>query len=98
MTWQLAEPCEGVVLTAENDGVWLRGKNTSFDKPLTRLGRLLPILIPQFVELDIATIEDNAVRISHINFADLEDHDIDAFNNVAPWSPFAVELKTEGSL
>lgn len=98
MTWQLAEPCEGVVLTAENDGVWLRGKNTSFDKPLTRLGRLLPILIPQLVELDIATIEDNAVRISHINFADLEDHDIDAFNNVAPWSPFAVELKTEGSL
>lgn len=98
MTWQLAEPCDGVVLTAENDGVWLRGKNTSFDKPQTRLGRLLPILIPQLVELDIATIEDNAVRIPHINFVDLEDYDIDAFNNVAPWSPFVVELETAGSL
>ncbi|MDA8214253.1 MAG: SNF2-related protein [Nitrospiraceae bacterium] len=98
MTWQLTEPCEGVILCAENDGVWFRGETTIFEKPKSRLGRLLPILIPQLVELDIAIIENNAVRIPYVNFVELEDQEIDAFNNVAPWSPFAVEIETAGSL
>ncbi len=98
MIWQLAEPCEGVFLTAETDGVWIRGQNHSFDRPKIRLGRLLPVIIPQLLELDIASIENSTVRIPYVNFVELEDNEIDAFDNIAPWSPFVVELQTTGSL
>jgi len=53
--WLLAEPAAGVRLVAESDGIWLRGPDFVWDKlshgvgwmPLTRLGRLLPTVIPQ---------------------------------------------------
>lgn len=95
MTWQLKEICEGIFLTAETYGVWIRG---SYEKPITRLGRLLPTLIPQLLEMGIAVSEDNAIRISFDNFVELEENDIDAFENIVKWTPFAVELKTNGSM
>jgi SNF2 family DNA or RNA helicase len=96
--FKLAEPCDGVFLTAERDGVWIRGKMDTCDNPKARLGRLLLVLIPQLVELDIATIEKGGVRIPYDDFVAIEDHDIDAFSNVVPWSPFAIEIDTTGSL
>ena len=97
MSWQLAEPCQGIFVIAEPDGVWLRGEDR-FEKPKTRLGRLLPTLIPQLLELDIAVVEDSAIRIPYERFVELEEHDIDAFDNIIQWSPFALELQTTGSL
>src|SRR5208283_1351871 len=100
MMWHLAEPCEGVVLSAEEDGVWIRGYNSeeSCSHPKTRLGRLLPALIPQLLELDIATAENDAVNIPYDNFVDIEEQDIDAFSNITQWSPFAIEISTTGAL
>ena len=106
MHMQLAEPSSNTYLTAEGDGVWIRNESVNISEfqnllllePKTRLGRLLPVLIPQLVELDIAAIEGNAIRIPYPNFVDLEENEIDAFSNVVSWSPFAIEIQTTGTL
>ena len=60
--------------------------------PLTRLGRLLPTVIPQLCELGLATMADDGVRMAYADFTTLETHGIDAFTDVAPWAPFTLEL------
>jgi hypothetical protein len=90
--WLLAEPAAGVRLLAESDGIWLRGLDFVWDKlshgvgwiPLTRLGRLLPTVIPQLCELSLATAADTGVYITYADFTTLETHGIDAFTDVVP--------------
>lgn len=106
MIWQLSEPSDGVLLTAENDGIWLRSQTADLSdlsalhslKPKTRLGRLLPVLIPQLLELDIASTENKAVRIPFDKFIELEENEIEAFDNIFTWAPFAIEINTTGTL
>ena len=59
---------------------------------MTRLGRLLPTLIPQLCELGLATIADDGIHMAYTDFMTLETHDIDAFTDVAPWAPYTLEL------
>src|SRR5262245_26384488 len=106
MKWELPDPIDGVSLTIEPDGLWLRrpGADISDPKslrgrrPNNRLGRLLPSLIPQLVELDLAVIENGALRISFQQFAQLKEKEIDAFEDLAPWSPFTIEIESSGAL
>lgn len=45
----------------------------------------------------MATQEKDGIRIDYANFAKLEvEHNIDAFDGVVPWAPFAVEIETTG--
>ena len=98
--WLLAEPAAGVQLLAESDGIWLRGPDLAGGRPShiagrtppTRLGRLLPTVIPQLCELGLATMADDGVRMAYADFTTLETHGIDAFADVAPWAPFTLEL------
>src|SRR5215831_12779544 len=97
--WLLAEPALSVQLLAENDGIWLRGPGLAWHHmpagkwtPLTRLGRLLPTVIPQLCELGLAIMADESVRMAYTDFVTLETHGIDAFADVAPWAPFTLEL------
>lgn len=98
--WPLAEPAAGVQLLAESNGLWLRGPNairghfalSSRNKPLTRLGRLLPTLLPQLYALGLAVVEPDGIRIAYADFTSIETHDIDAFTDVVPWIPFTLEL------
>ena len=98
--WLLAEPVAGVQLLAESEGIWLRGPDLVWDHPpsrarltpLTRLGRLLPTVIPQLCELGLATMVDDGIRMDYADFTTLESHGIDAFSDVAPWAPFTLEL------
>jgi len=106
MDWKLSEPAENVMLTAENEGVWIKG--LGFDlgniqrwpnlKTKTRLGRLLPTLIPQLLEFGIASSSDNAICIPYNDFVKLDSYEIDAFDGIIPWAPFALEIKSSGSL
>src|SRR6266571_8556746 len=106
MTWLLAEPAERLALWAETNGVWLRSEGADLSDPRylrdrtprTRLGRLLPTLIPQLIELGMAAFEHGGVRISYSDFTELETQGIDAFESVVPWAPFTVELETSGWL
>lgn len=98
--WLLAEPATSVQLLAESDGIWLRGPDLVGDHPpymagrtpLTRLGRLLPTVIPQLCELGLATVEGNGIHMAYADFTTLETHSIDAFTDVVPWAPFTLEL------
>jgi SNF2-related domain/Helicase conserved C-terminal domain/Restriction endonuclease len=104
--WKIAEPADGVLVLVEPDGVWFRGRGLElsdqgkwrFGTPKTRLGRLLPTLIPQLFELELATAEPAAIHINHANFASLETRGVDAFDGVVPWAPFTIELESSGSL
>ncbi len=102
----LAEPLEGVQFLAEADGVWLRSdffdeanwKNLSARNARSRLGRLLPSLLPQLFELEIAEAHGGAVEISYADFIALTTHGIDAFDEIVPWAPFALEIESTGTL
>ncbi len=104
MSWLIAKFSDHLAFYAESDGVWLRSQTGMFDlRQLrshtlkTRLGRLLPALMPQLVELGLATVENEGIRIGHRDFAQLEtEHRIDAFDGIVPWAPFAIEIETTG--
>jgi SNF2-related domain/Helicase conserved C-terminal domain/Restriction endonuclease len=104
MKWLLNEPAIGVQLTAEEDGVWLRVKGTRPDgvnaftnlTPKNRLGRLLPVLIHQLVEMGLASLDPSGFRMRYVDFVELEDRGIDAFEHTISWSPYTLELETTG--
>jgi hypothetical protein len=87
--WLLAKPATGVQLLAEREGIWLRGPDLVWGHPpsrtrlipLTRLGRLLPTLIPQLCELGLATVADDGLRMTYADFTTFETHGIDAFTD-----------------
>lgn len=105
-SWVLSEPADRLRLVAEANGVWLysTGRDLSdlrslrSHTPKTRLGRLLPTLVPQLIELGMAVFQDGGVLIPYPDFVKLEAQGIDAFDDVVPWSPFTLELETSGWL
>ena len=101
--WKLIEPNEGLILEVEDTGVWLRRLSGSITDPhqlrshpaKTRLGRLLPTVVLQLLDIGVASLERGGVRISHQEFARLEQfHKIDAFDGIVPWAPFTIEIET----
>ncbi len=106
MTWKLPDPINGVGLTIEPDGLWLRKSGGDIsdlsalrnEQANNRLGRLLPSLIPQLIELGFALHEDGALRIPHQQFVQLEEKEIDAFIDLVPRSPFTIEIESSGAL
>ena len=103
MKWKIAEPNDGLLLEVEDSGVWVRRLSGEITEPhqlrshpaRTRLGRLIPTVVLQLLDMGLASIEKGGVRISHEEFARLEQfHKIDAFDGVAPWAPFTVEVET----
>jgi hypothetical protein len=104
MRWPIVKITDQLIFSADSDGIWLRSETDDFDvRQLrshtlkTRLGRLLPTLVPQLLELGLATQKKDGIRIDYANFAKLEvEHNIDAFDGIVPWAPFAVEIETTG--
>src|SRR5437870_4545230 len=102
--WILTEPSDGLRLLAETDGVWLRA-DSAVDpsdlrqfQPRGRLGRLLPTLIPQLLEMGLATANGPGFRIAYRDFSDLKtEHGIDAFEGVVAWVHWVLQLETTGS-
>ena len=106
MNWLLVEPSEGLHLSAETDGVRLHGEGIDTSDPQelrihipkTRLGRLLPTLVPQLLELELAVVEHGALRIPYADFVNLETCGIDAFEGIVLWAPYTLEIESSGSL
>lgn len=103
LKWMLGEPCEGVVVEVDASGVWIQKLAGEITDPRqlrthpakTRLGRLLPTVVLQMLQIGIASLENGGIRISHQDFARLEQsHGIDAFDGIVPWAPFTVEVET----
>lgn len=106
MIWRISEPAENTFVTAEDDGVRLKSSHIRLDKsenlsnikPKTRLGRLLPTLIPQMLGLEMASVEDGSISIDYADFVRLEELGIDGFETLVPWSPFLMEIESFGTL
>src|SRR5215213_9732207 len=106
ISWKIAAPAHSVILQAEADAVWLRSSAGSLvDRkivgdlaPQSRLGQLLPTLIPQLLELGVATESEGSLRIDFSDYAGLEEIGIDAFSGIVEWAPFTLELSTTGAL
>ncbi len=103
MKWKIAEPNEGLIVEVEDSGVWVRRLSGQITDPhqlrshsaKTRLGRLLPTVVLQLLDLGVASLENGGLRIRHQEFARLEQfHKIDAFDGIVPWAPFTVEVET----
>lgn len=104
--WTLATPNGQVGLFAETDGVWLRKLSGTLNvsvfpasKPQSRLGRLLPTLMPQLVEMGIASREADEFCIKYPDFVNLNQIcSVDAFDGLVPWSHWVIQLETTGAL
>ena len=103
MEWTITEPSEGVVVQADATGVWIRQPSKvitdvhqlTSNSPKSRLGRLLPTVMLQLIDMGIAVVQEGGIRIGHQDFARLEEvHGIDAFDGIVPWAPFTVEIDT----
>lgn len=98
----IAEPAAGVRVAAESGGVWIRATEGDLTdpsvlrslRPTLPLGRVLPSLIPQLLELGLATSSDGTICIAHSDFVELEQHGIDAFEPIVGWAPFSLELES----
>ncbi len=105
-SWLLAEPLDGVRVMAEADGVWLRSDDLHAAdsnrlrsrRAHSRLGRLIPALLPQLLGLELADVSEHAVRISYDDFIALTNKGIDAFDEMVLWAPFALEIGSTGTL
>lgn len=104
--WALKEIEGRIGIDIEVDGVWLHGKGIDVMdadalrsiQPSTRLGRLLPALAAQLVDLDLARHHAGDLQIPFEQFVDLSAREIDAFDDCAPWSPFTIEITSNGWL
>src|SRR5205085_5012884 len=72
-TWQIGEPAFDVALDVSPDALYLRSKSLDLSttknlqrlQPKSRLGSLLPALIPQLLEMQLAKVEAGAIAIDH---------------------------------
>lgn len=101
--WAIAEPSEGLLLQAEATGLWIRAGAAGISNPhqlrsyppRSRLGRLLPTVVLQLVDMGLASVEDGGVCIQYPEFVHLKaQHNVDAFEGVVPWAPLTVEMET----
>jgi superfamily II DNA or RNA helicase len=105
-SWVLDEPVETLLVVADPTGVRVQAPPHILRDPAklsslhakNRLGKLLPTLIPQLMELDVAEYDDIGLNIPYRSFAELREKEIDAFDNLAPWSPFLLEITSTGTL
>lgn len=105
MKWVLSEPNRNVFITAVDGGVLIHcddeditSPETVFPEPLTVLGKQFPAIIPQLLELGLATKDGTSVLISHDEFVCLPEYGIYAFEELASWAPFFCEITSHGTL
>lgn len=104
--WRLGEPAADIALYVSPVALCLRSGSLDLSaardlqrlQPKSRLGSLLPALIPQLLEMQLATTEGGAIAIDHHDLVILEELSIDAFEEIAPWAPFTLELTSTGWL
>lgn len=64
----------------------------------SRILKMLPTLIPQVLELGLAVLEGDDLRIRYEQLVSYPSYEIDAFSDLIERSPYTLEIKTEGSL
>lgn len=102
--WIIPQPVSEIEILASDEYVWIGGAGRiAFDSEWksssdSMLGRLLPILITQILELDLADVQGEDLRISFQDFADLPRHEITAFADLLQRSPFSIKIRMRSFL
>lgn len=103
--WIIAQPLDNIEITAATDALWICGgksllddENVTIPEAASRLGKMLPVLVSQLLELDLASAEGYDIRIKYDQLSSLTDYDIDAFAELFEPSPFTLEVKTISAL
>ncbi len=102
--WIIPQPVSEIEILASDEYVWIGGAGRiAFDSEWessseSMLGRVLPILITQILELDLAVVQGEDLRISFQDFADLPGHEITAFADLLERSPFSIKIRMRSFL
>src|SRR6185369_3926715 len=102
--WIIQQPVPEIEISASNEYVWIGGagriafesdwKSSSY----SNLGRVLPILVTQILELDLAEIQGEDLRLTFTDFADLPENQITAFADLLERSPFSIKIRMSSFL
>lgn len=102
--WIIPQPVPEIEISASNEYVWIGGAGRiAFDSEWkstseSMLARALPILITQILELDLAEIQGEDLRLTFTNFADLSENEITAFADLLEKSPFSIAIRMKSFL
>lgn len=95
--WVLDRPWRDLVVTAEQDGIVLPQRPPRVGKTVTqpesRLGRLLPSLLPVLEEAGITVQSGGAFTIPYSSSETIASLGLDIFDDLVPWAPFALFIE-----
>ena len=93
MRWEL-HSSPHIELSAEPNGVLIRHLERPRSSGASRLDRILPAVMLQLADMDIGQQTNAGWLIPYIQFANIEDIGIDAFDGACKWSPLTLELES----
>lgn len=102
--WIIPQPVSEIEISASNEYVWIGGAGRIAFEPDWKsssdatLGRILPILVTQILELDLAEIQGEDLRLTFKNFTDLSENEITAFADLLERSPFSSKIRMRSFL
>lgn len=102
--WIIPQPVPEIEVSISNEYVWIEGAGRiAFDSDWKSsgdsvLGRSLPILVTQILELDLAEIQGEDLRLSFSDFSSLAEQEITAFAELLESSPFSIKVKMRSFL
>lgn len=97
--WIIQQPVHEIEILASEEYVWICGAGSiAFDSGWkssgdSMLGRLLPVLVTQILELDLAEIQGEDLRLTFSNFADLPQNEIVAFADLLEKCPYSIRIR-----
>lgn len=96
--WIIPQPVPEIEFLISNDYVWIGGAGRiAFDSDWKSsgdsvLGRSLPILVTQILELDLAEIQGEDLRLTFSDFSSLRENELTAFAELLEDSPFSIKV------
>ena len=95
--WVLDRPWRNRVVTAEPEGIALpplpSGTSGPGNPPQSRLGRLLPSLLPILEEAGVLVEAGESQTIPYDAGETITSLGLDVFDNLVPWAPFALYIE-----
>ncbi|MBK9173210.1 MAG: DEAD/DEAH box helicase [Chloracidobacterium sp.] len=97
--WIIPQPVPEIEISVSDESVWIEGAGRiAFDPEWkssseSMLGRLLPILTTQILELDLAESQGDDLRITFTDFANFPENEITAFADLLERSPFSIRIR-----
>lgn len=102
--WTIPQPVPEIEISVSEESVWIGGAGRiAFDPEWkssseSMLGRLLPILTTQILELDLAESQGDDLRITFTDFANFPENEITAFADLLERSPFSIRIRMSSFL